>query len=158
MTAPEAPPAADNRLLAEVRVPARADRLAVVRGTVHAALRAAGCDALADDVVLAVDEACQNVVRHAYGGDTDGDLVVRLSRAPDRLFVELRDYAPPVDPDAVCGRDPADVRPGGLGTHFIETIMDDTRFLSPPRGVGNLLRMTKRLPAHLRLEGEGDTP
>jgi sigma-B regulation protein RsbU (phosphoserine phosphatase) len=38
-----------------------------------------------------------------------------------------------------------ELRPGGLGTHFIRTVMDEVAFLPPPAGAGNLLQMTKRI-------------
>ena len=42
-------------------------------------------------------------------------------------------------------RDLDDVRPGGLGTHFMAEVMDRVEFLTPPEGGGNLLRMVKRI-------------
>lgn len=137
--------AGDASRVAEVRVPARAECLAIVRATVRATVESLGCNALADDVVLAVDEACQNVVRHAYGENEDGDLEVHLGHTAHRLVVEVRDFAAPVDPDAVSGRDLEDVEPGGLGVHLIYSVMDEARFLPAPPGVGNLFRMAKHL-------------
>lgn len=132
----------DSRL-AELRVPARAERLAIVRATVRAALDHPDWVAVRDDVVLAVDEACQNVIRHAYGADGGGDLEVHLTTGPDRLVIDVRDFAPPVDPDRVAGRDLDDVQPGGLGVNLIRSVMDEARFLPPPAGGGNLFRMTR---------------
>jgi sigma-B regulation protein RsbU (phosphoserine phosphatase) len=62
--------------------------------------------------------------------------------------VRVTDFAPPVDPETIKPRDLDDVRPGGLGTHFLREIMDTADFLPAPDGAGNLLRMTKkaRLP------------
>lgn len=96
------------------------------------------------DVVLAVDEACQNIIRHAYGGG-QGDLIVQVRAANHQLDIRLIDFAAPVDPAAVCPRDLDDLRPGGLGTHFIRAVMDGVEFLAAPPGAGNLLRMTKRM-------------
>ena len=96
-------------------------------------------------IVLAVDEACQNVIRHAYCGDAGGDIVLEIERRGDILIFSLRDFAPPIDPTRVKPRDLDDVRPGGLGTHFIRDVMDEADFTSPPSGDGNLLRMVKRI-------------
>jgi anti-sigma regulatory factor (Ser/Thr protein kinase) len=131
----------------ERRYPARPERLADIRAAVAEAARALGVDALlAQDVVLAVDEACQNIIRHAYQGG-DGDIVLQLGREAGRLIVRLIDFAPPVDVTKVCPRPLDDLRPGGLGTHFMRTLMDDVAFLPPPAGAGNLLQMTKRVDA-----------
>ncbi|MGE4280427.1 MAG: SpoIIE family protein phosphatase [Magnetospirillum sp.] len=99
------------------------------------------------DIVLAVDEACQNVIRHAYGGG-EGEMIVQVRGDHDHVDVRLIDFAPTIDPALVCPRDLNDVRPGGLGTHFIREVMDDVEFLAPPPGTGNLLRMGKRIGGH----------
>jgi sigma-B regulation protein RsbU (phosphoserine phosphatase) len=126
--------------------PARPESLALVRRAVAGILEGLGLPAeIAGDIVLAVDEACQNVVRHAYGPGNSGDMVVEVRRESGRLAVDLLDFAAPVDPSRVVSRDLDDVRPGGLGIHLIRTIMDHAEFVTPPRGAGNLLRMTKRI-------------
>jgi sigma-B regulation protein RsbU (phosphoserine phosphatase) len=111
----------------------------------RAALRAGCGPHSARDVVLAIDEACQNVIRHAYCGNPQGEIVVRLEREREKLVCLIRDFAPPVDPDQVRPRDPGDLRPGGLGTLFIRELMDEVEFVSPPAGEGNLLRLCKRI-------------
>lgn len=136
----------DPALLARLRVPAVPSSLRLIRRVVReSALIAGAPEAWADDLVLAVDEACQNVVRHGYAGGS-GDLVVTLSRCPggDGVVTEILDFAPPVDPARVRGRDLNDVRPGGLGVHFIEALCEEAGFAEPPEGAGNLFRMVKR--------------
>lgn len=125
--------------------PARPDRLCDIRRAVAEAVGGMGCDGVVvHDVVLAVDEACQNIIRHAYKGG-DGDIRVQLERDGGRLVVRLIDFAPAVDARTICPRPLDEVRPGGLGTHFIRTVMDEVAFLPPPAGAGNLLQMTKRI-------------
>lgn len=129
-----------------LRLPARADRLRVIRHAVRAALDYLSCEhEMTEQVILAVDEACQNVVRHAYGGRDDGEIAVELRRDGDDFVVELQDFAAPVDLNAIQSRDLDDIRPGGLGVHLIREIMDDVQFVTPPAGVGNLLQLRKRL-------------
>ena len=132
--------------LLELRVPARADQLRTVRDAVREHAGSCGCrDQTLDDIVLAVDEACQNIIRHAYRGDPDGTIVLEIERCGDDLIFSLRDFAPPIDPETVRPRDLDDLRPGGLGTHFIHEVMDDAKFEPPPSGGGNLLKMVKRI-------------
>lgn len=125
--------------------PARPDRLCDIRRAIGEAADTAGCDPdTVHDVVLAVDEACQNIIRHAYKGG-DGDIRVQLECRPGALVVRLIDFAPPVDVAAIRPRPLDELRPGGLGTHFIRTVMDEVAFLPPPEGAGNMLQMTKRI-------------
>ena len=98
-------------------------------------------------MVLAVDEACQNVVRHAYGNKGDGDMVIDLRREQGEFQVLIRDFAAPVDVARIKPRELDDVRPGGLGVHFIREVMDRMDYLPPPDGQGNLLRLGKTIRA-----------
>lgn len=135
----------DPDLLAHLRVPAVPSSLRVVRRVVRECALIAGTDqAWADDLVLAVDEACQNVVRHAYGGRGDGDVIVILRRCREGIGVDIVDFAPTVDPVTVKGRDLDDVRPGGLGVHLIRAVCEEAGFMPPPSGAGNLFRLVKR--------------
>lgn len=136
----------DDVTLLEFRIPARSDQLGKMRAAVRECVEASGCsEGPTADIVLAVDEACQNVIRHAYKGDPNGIIELEICREGDDLIFSLRDEAPPVDPAQVKPRDLDDVRPGGLGTHFIRKLMDRVDFTQPPRGAGNLLRMVKRI-------------
>ena len=133
-------------LLWEQRFEARLPVLKRVRMSVLAAARQCGFDeASARDIVLAVDEACKNVIVHAYDGvEGKDDIVLSVFESPDGIAIELRDFAPPVDPARIGPRDLDDVRPGQLGTHFMREIMDSNAYRAAPDGVGNLLLMTKR--------------
>jgi len=134
-----------NRVL-QLRFPARAAELKRVRDALRDSLERCGCSAKsAADIVLAIDEACQNIIRHAYRGESDDLIEVEVERLGDRLVFSLTDQAPAIDPSRVKPRDLEDVRPGGLGTHFIRRVMDEVEFLEPASGRGNLLRMVRRI-------------
>ncbi len=135
-----------GEVLLALTVPAQAGRLKQVRGAVAEAMSRCPCDAqTARDLVLAVDEACQNVIRHAYRDEAQGEIVLEIRCEPGRLIFRIRDFAPPIDTGRVRPRDLDDVRPGGLGTHLIREVMDEVAYSAPPGG-GNLLRMVKRMP------------
>jgi anti-sigma regulatory factor (Ser/Thr protein kinase) len=93
-------------------------------------------------IVLAVDEACSNIIRHTYLGDTCRTIDVSCAGDPDRIEIILRDCGPPVDLKRVQPRPLDEVRPGGLGTHFIRSIMDEVEY-GYEEGCGNYLRMAK---------------
>ncbi len=130
----------------ERRFDACPEELKQIREAVREATRGSGLDEeTTGDVVLAVDEACQNIIRHAYGGCEGGEIELVLRVEDGSVVVELRDFASAVDPECVKGeRDLEEVRPGGLGTHFMRTLMDEVEFVECSDR-GNLLRMRKRL-------------
>ena len=130
----------------ELRFPARAKELKGIRDSVKERVLACGArPECATDVVMAVDEACQNVIRHAYGEDRHGEIVLTIEQRGDTLIFSLMDFAPRTDPAKVQPRELDDVRPGGLGTFLIQEVMDSAEFVDPPPGCGNLLRMVKRI-------------
>jgi len=130
----------------ELRFAARASELKGIREAVEDRVLACGArPECARDVVMAIDEACQNVIRHAYGEEQEGEIVLQIERSGDELVFSLMDFAPRIDPAKVRPRSLDDVRPGGLGTHLIQEVMDSAEFVDPPHGFGNLLRMVKRI-------------
>lgn len=132
--------------LADIRFKAQPEQLKNVRAVIRQTLAPLICNsALKTNLVLALDEACTNVIRHGYRGDSSGQVILQVLREGKTLIFRLRDFAAPVDPEKVKPRDLADVRPGGLGVHFIANIMDSMRFIEPPDGHGNVLEMRKTI-------------
>lgn len=138
-------PVKSERLL-ELRIPARPDRLSLVRALVKGAAEAAGCSSdLCDKLVIALNEACMNVIQHAYKGDESGEMVLEILNNGSQLFFRLEDHAAPIDLDSVKPRNLEELRPGGLGVHFIREIMDECEMGHLEKGAGNYLEMTKRI-------------
>lgn len=132
--------------LVKVQLPARPERLCLVRVLVKRAAELAGCNAeLSEQLVIAVNEACMNVIEHAYKGDVNGEIILEIHNNGDSLFFRLLDRAEPVDLDSVKPRDLDDLRPGGLGTHFIREIMDECHMGHLEGGTGNYLEMRKKI-------------
>lgn len=130
----------------QLRVTAKANRLRLIRNTVRETAEFCGfSEADTGDIVLAVDEACQNVIRHAYGHEGEGDIAIEFRYRPDAMILLIRDFADPVDISKIKPRDLDDLRPGGLGTHLIGEVMDEVDFLPPPIDGGNLLRLVKKI-------------
>jgi sigma-B regulation protein RsbU (phosphoserine phosphatase) len=80
---------------------------------------------------------------HAYAGRRDGEITLAMHRLQDGMMLRIRDFAPKVDTGNIRPRSLDDVRPGGLGTHFIQAVMDDATFIPLPDGEGNLLELVK---------------
>ncbi len=105
-----------------------------------------GCQPdITDKLVIAVNEACMNVIQHAYKGDDSGEIVLEILNNNNRLLFRLQDYAAPIDLDSVKPRALKDIRPGGLGVHFIQEIMDECEMGHLEGGVGNYLEMIKKI-------------
>ena len=126
-------------------VPSDPKYLSVVRDVTA---RIGHIDGLSDDVVeqikLAVDEACANVIKHAYKGRTEMKITVKFKVGRGRFEVVIEDNGIKADPETVKGRSLEDVRPGGLGVHFIKRTFDVFEF-DGKKKVGNRLKLVKYL-------------
>jgi serine/threonine-protein kinase RsbW len=95
---------------------------------------------------MAVDEACSNIIEHAYGGEGIGNIDCSYEVTDRSLIITLRDTARPFDPTVISDPD-LDVQLeeralGGLGVYLIRQLMDivDHRYES---GEGNILTLVK---------------
>jgi sigma-B regulation protein RsbU (phosphoserine phosphatase) len=137
-------PPLNSEFIAELRVPARPERLRLVRALVSRAARSVGCDGvLGEKLVIAVNEACMNVIQHAYGGSNEGELSLEIYGSDTTLFFRLTDRAAYVELESVRSRDLENIRPGGLGVHFIREIMDECEMGHLEGDRGNYLEMVK---------------
>ena len=97
-------------------------------------------------VQLAVDEACTNIIEHAYHGEGVGDITCTCDILRDGIKVVLLDRASPFHPEAmsepVLNVPLEEVKPRGLGIFLMRKMMDDVRFEQSPGG-GNRLTMIK---------------
>ena len=85
---------------------------------------------LKDELVLAIAEAAQNIVKHAYKDNQDSNdiMVVKISCEDNKLQIAFYDMGTPVDPKKVKHREIDNIKPGGLGNFFIQEIMDAVEF------------------------------
>jgi anti-sigma regulatory factor (Ser/Thr protein kinase) len=127
-------------------IPADPPAMFIVRALVDEISARIGFEAEeTDKLVLAVDEACTNVIRYAYGDSGDGRIVITFSIGPDCFEIVIRDFGNSADPETFRGRDLNEIRPGGLGIHFMKSAVDKIEYHTPPGG-GTLLRMIKSIP------------
>jgi anti-sigma regulatory factor (Ser/Thr protein kinase) len=118
--------------------------LPVVRGAVGALTAAIGWDeAECRAIVLALDEAIANVIRHAYGGRSDGPIELECRESADGLEVSMMDAGEAVDLSLICAREVGCDTPGGLGTHIIRDVMDSVSYQRTESG--NRFLAAKRL-------------
>ena len=130
--------------LFKIRFAARADRLRILRCTLRNAASLAGfASEEVDRVVLAANEACMNIIQHAYKDQPHGDVVVEAIDNEADLELRFVDFAPPIDASACRPRELEDVRPGGLGTHFMREVMDEVQYSRLDADGANCLVMKK---------------
>jgi anti-sigma regulatory factor (Ser/Thr protein kinase) len=126
--------------------------LAVVRGAVEGLCRSIGFDdECITQVVMSVDEALSNVIRHAFAGAEGEPIEIELdwTEAQAGVRISIRDRGPApwgraVEPGAFVPRGPGEMRPGGLGLHIMTECMDCLEY-RPAEGGGTVLTMIKRL-------------
>ena len=97
-----------------------------------------------DDLVLALAEAAQNIVKHGYNNQpTDDEMKIIIKFNNNILSMELMDKGKPVVPSNIKPRDLDDIKAGGLGTFFIGQIMDEVVFKTTKINWVNHLILTK---------------
>ena len=132
--------------LLQMRFNADPKRLRQVREKVQEIAETVGCSKkFISDVVIAVNEACMNIIQHAYKGDRSGEIELEIINNEGELVVNLTDFAEPVDTKAIAPRDLDEIRPGGLGTFFIGEIMDSCQYAHLDDKQGNIVTMRKKI-------------
>lgn len=86
------------------------------------------------NVILAVDEAVQNVIRYAYGMDTKQPIDFEFQYNNHDLVIKIRDYGKQVPLENIKSRELEDVKPGGLGVYFIKSISKSLQFEHQDKG------------------------
>lgn len=111
--------------------------------------RAAGLDEQAVyEVQVAVDEACANVVEHAYAGREPGPIEVSCRSDGQVFTIRIRDWGNCFEPNEI--KDPDVTAPleertlGGLGLFLMRQYMDQVEYTFDPE-LGNELLMIKSL-------------
>jgi len=98
-------------------------------------------------IVLAVDEACTNIIEHAYGGEGQGEIQCSYEITDDGLRIELHDWGRDFNPDIVPEPDfdvPLEkLQTRGAGLYFMRNLMDEVHFQFGGND-GNVLVMVKQ--------------
>jgi len=97
-----------------------------------------------DSIILAVDEACSNIIKHSYKNDHTRSIDLTIELKTDSLTILIVDDGIKFDINSVKTRDICDIRPGGLGIYIIKQVMDIVTCSLTPEGF-NKLKMVKKL-------------
>ena len=100
-----------------------------------------------DELVLAIAEAAQNIVKHAYKdiAETSDRMEIKISLKDSDLEIGFFDKGKAVIPENIQHRKLDDIKPGGLGTFFIKQIMDAAVFKKDEQQWVNHLVLTKKI-------------
>lgn len=107
-------------------------------------------------IQMAVDEACTNIIEHAYAG-APGDIHLTCLVKSGECVVTIRDHGRPFDPECVpqpdisCSLEERCI--GGLGLHFMRKLMDEVHFSFDPEK-GNQVVMIKRVSCGNQAEAD----
>ena len=132
-----------------LKVPSSTENLAMIREFLNGVLAQTGLDQSdINKLELAVDEACSNVMEHAYGHDATKEVVVRVIFDEEEVRVNIIDTGRGFDPQSIPQADlerlVAERRSGGLGLRLMKSLVDEVRYEFEP-GQKNELHMTKRI-------------
>jgi len=93
-------------------------------------------------IVMALDEACTNIIRHAHEGFVK-PVRLEMKWLKNRLRFVLRDYGRPLDPQTLTSQDIRITTPGGLGVFIIREVFDLVEY--SPQAQGTRLTLEKLL-------------
>ena len=138
-----------------LEIPSDPRMLRALRGVCRSLAEQAGLSEVeVGRVVLGLEEACTNVIRHAYGGEADRPIRFLFRLEPNVLIIEMVDWGRKATREQMHGRELADVRPGGLGIHLMNRTFDAMDYDFEERD-HNRLVLRKRLPAPVDDAPEG---
>lgn len=133
----------------KLKVKSKTENLSVIRDFISSSAAEAGVasDAI-ENIILAVDEACTNIIRHAYKSVPDGELIIKTKSTLSRFVVSITDYGKSFEPEMIPEPDLQKYyrqrRVGGLGMYLMKTLMDDVKYVSIP-GKYNEVLLSKNL-------------
>lgn len=131
-----------NRTI-EIKIPSDPKYLKIVRRAVFHLCEIAGLSRRErNNSMLAVDEACTNIIKHTYKGATDKAINIKATIFDDKIKFVLKDYGEKIDLNTIKSRKLDDIRPGGLGVHLIQSVMDEVIYDNTQKN-GNRLTLIK---------------
>ncbi|HEX9250850.1 MAG TPA: ATP-binding protein [Ignavibacteriaceae bacterium] len=133
----------------QLKVKSKTENLSVIRDFISTSAAEAGVATdTVENIILAVDEACTNIIRHAYKSFPDGELIIKTKSTLSRFIVSITDYgksfAPEMIPEPDLQKYYRQRRVGGLGMYLMKTLMDDVKYVSVP-GKYNEVLLSKNI-------------
>ncbi len=141
----------DNKKLREKELVVKSltTNLAAIRDFVYATALEVGFPSdIVDNIILAVDEACTNIIKHAYKSIPEGEITVKLKYNSKKFTIVIIDHGTPFSPETIPDPDLQKYyrqhRVGGLGMYLMKSLMDEVKYVSVP-GKYNQVLLSKNL-------------
>ena len=135
--------------LDKLRVKSRTKNLSRIRDFVSEKALEAGLpvDAV-ENIILAVDEACTNIIKHAYKSSPEGEIILNVNYDSEKFTITIIDYGKSFEPDRIPLPDLQkyyrEHKVGGLGIYLMKSLMDDVKYTSVP-GKYNKVLLSKKI-------------
>lgn len=138
----------------KLEIKSRTENLAEIREFINSAAVDAGFSKEAiDNIILAVDEACTNIIKHAYKYLPDGKIILNLKTDKKTFTIDIIDYGKSFEPGLIPNPDLQkyfdEKRVGGLGMYLMKSLMDDVKYTSVP-GKFNQVSLSKNINSNGR--------
>jgi len=126
-----------KRFRRNISISSTTDNLSIVRGFIETVAKEAGFDdSVTSKIILAVDEACTNVIKHAYKFNEQGEINIDANFSGDMLQIILTDNGVNFDSDKIPEPDikkyHQNKKSGGLGMFLMKKLMDDVKYIQLP--------------------------
>ena len=133
----------------ELKVKSKTENLSLIRDFISSSAAEAGvAPDVVENIILAVDEACTNIIKHAYKSFPDGELIIKTKSTLSRFVISITDFGNTFEPDTIPEPDLQKYyrqkRVGGLGMYLMKTLMDDVKYVSVP-GKHNEVLLSKNI-------------
>ena len=135
--------------LSELRVNSKTENLSLIRDFVSEKALNAGIQMdTVEKIMLAVDEACTNIIKHAYKYSPDGEIIINIDYNEKKFTITIIDYGKSFEPDSVplpnLQKYYHEHKVGGLGIYLMKSLMDDVKYTSVP-GKYNQVLLSKNI-------------
>ena len=132
-----------------LKIPTQSTNLKIIRDFITDIARKAGFDETAScDIALAVDEACTNVIKHAYRGGDDKEITVKVRYDSDKIIISISDtgkgFKSELEDEVAVQKRLNNLQRGGLGIFLMKKAMDEVVF-DKDSDLMNSVKMTKYL-------------
>lgn len=134
----------------ELLVKSTTDNLAGIRDFIKSAADQSGfSEDTTGKIILAVDEACTNIIKHAYKNSPEGNIFIKIKFNDPKFSISITDEGSHFDPTRVPEPNLREYykekRVGGLGVFLIKKLMDEVNY-STLTGNKNQVILVKYLP------------
>lgn len=133
----------------ELRIKSKTENLSVIRDFVSENALTAGIPVTTvENIMLAVDEACTNIIKHAYKSSPEGEIIINIEYNKEKFTITIIDYGKSFEPERVPLPDLQkyyrEHKVGGLGIYLMKSLMDDVKYTSVP-GKYNQVLLSKNI-------------